>query len=205
MGLRTLIRDKFLSDIRPYKPANLNKPDNVLEIISAWKGLELIIEDIIASFGLHTENCIEFGVEFGYWAVVFSNFFERVTGVDTFEGDQHTTNKSEHYAETKARLQSYRNIELIKSDYRDWIKSDTRRYNFAHVDIVHNYKETYECGLWTAQHSDCTVFHDTESFPEVRRAVLDIAKATGQKAYNYPEHYGLGILVDKRALRKRKR
>ncbi len=203
MGLKTLIWDKFLSDIQPYRPVNLKKPESILEITSAWKGLELIIADIIKTFKLDCESCIEFGVEFGYSAVVFSNYFDRVTGVDTFEGDQHTTNKSEHYAETKARLQGYPNIELIKSDYRDWIKSDTLRYNFAHVDIVHNYKETYECGLWTAQHSDCTIFHDTESFPEVRRAVKDIAVATGQRLFNYPKHHGLGILVDIKTLQKR--
>jgi hypothetical protein len=205
MGLRTLIRERFLSDIQPYKPRNLQTPENILEIISAWKGLELIIEDIIEQFELEQKSCIEFGVEFGYSAVVFSNFFDRVTGVDTFEGDEHTTNKEEHYEDTKRRLAEYKNIELIKSDYRDWIKKDTQRYNFAHVDIVHNYKETYECGLWAALHSDCTIFHDTESFPEVRKAVKDIAKATGQQLFNYPNYHGLGILVDTKMLRFRSR
>ena len=205
MNFLTYIKEEFFSDLRLYKPKKLSKPDKLIEIASAWKGLEMIIEDIIEQFGIDRDRCIEFGVEFGYSSVVFSNYFKSVTGVDTFEGDEHTINKEEHYEKTKERLSSYSNIKLIKSDYRDWIVKDTSRYNFAHVDIIHNYKETYECGLWAAQHSDCTIFHDTESFPEVRRAVLDIAKATGQKAYNYPEHYGLGILVDKRALRKRKR
>lgn len=204
MGLRTLIRDKFLSDIEPYKPTSFSKPEHVLQITSAWKGLELIIDDIITRFNLERNNCIEFGVEFGYSAVIFSNYFQKVIGVDTFEGDQHTENQIEHFDDTRNRLSAYQNIELIKSDYRDWIKEDQQRYNFAHVDIVHNYKETYECGLWTAQHSDCTVFHDTESFPEVRKAVKDIAKATGQKIYNYPHHHGLGILVDTKRAGQRK-
>jgi hypothetical protein len=196
MGIRTFINDRLFSDIQPYRPDKIQKPDKVLEIVSAWKGLESIIEDIIEKFNLDRKSCIEFGVEFGYSAVAFSNFFEKVTGVDTFEGDQHTANKEEHFEETKQRLACYKNIELVKSDYRDWIKTDQNRYNFAHVDIVHNYKETFECGLWAARHSDCTIFHDTESFPEVRKAVKDIARATGQKLYNYPNHYGLGILVD---------
>jgi hypothetical protein len=203
MGLRTYIRDNFIADIKPYKPKKLRQPEKMLEIVSAWKGLELIIEDIIDEFGLGRKRCIEFGVEFGYSAVVFSNFFESVTGVDTFEGDVHTVNKNEHFEETSKRLAAYTNIKLIKSDYRDWIISDNQRYDLAHVDIVHNYKETFECGLWAAQHSDCTIFHDTESFPEVRNAVKDIAKATGQKLYNYPEHYGLGILVDKKSIASR--
>jgi hypothetical protein len=202
MGLRTYIRDNFIKDIKPYKPAKLSKPEQMLDIVSAWKGLELIVEDIIEKFGLERKSCIEFGVEFGYSAVVFSNFFDSVTGVDTFEGDVHTVNKNQHYEETSKRLEAYKNIELVRSDYKDWIRKDQKRYNLAHVDIVHHYEETYECGLWAAQHSDCTIFHDTESFPEVRRAVKDVARKTGQKLYNYPLHYGLGILVDTKSLRK---
>ncbi|NIJ55142.1 class I SAM-dependent methyltransferase [Dyadobacter arcticus] len=196
MGLRTYIRENFILDIKPYKPKHLSRPEKMLEIVSAWKGLELIIEDIINQFDLKKDRCIEFGVEFGYSSVVFSNYFKSVTGVDTFEGDEHTINKSEHFAETSAQLAVYPNIELIKSDYKDWIAQDNSRYNLAHVDIVHNYEETYECGLWAAKHSDCTIFHDTESFPAVRQAVKDLAKATGQKLYNYPQHFGLGILVN---------
>jgi hypothetical protein len=174
MGLRTYIRENFIADIKPYKPKNFRKPEKMLEIVSAWKGLEMIVEDIIDQFDLKRDRCIEFGVEFGYSTVVFSNYFESVTGVDTFEGDVHTVNKNEHFEETSKRLAGYANIQLVKSDYKDWIATDNQHYNLAHVDIVHNY---------------------AESFPEVRRAVKDLAKKTGHKLYNYPQHYGLGILV----------
>ena len=198
MSLKKILRNlPFSSTYMPiYKPVSKKSPEKMIDIVSAWKGLELIIEDIIVRFNLSRNSCIEFGVEFGFSAVVFSNYFDKVTGVDTFEGDEHTKNKDEHFEETKARLSVYENIKLFKSDYQNWIPTDNDHYNFAHVDIVHNYKETYECGLWAAQHSDCVVFHDTESFPEVRRAVIDIAKATGYKMYNYPYHFGLGILVN---------
>lgn len=63
------------------------------------------------------------------------------------------------------------------------------------MDIIHTYKETYECGLWAVNHSKCCIFHDTESSPEVRKAVYDIAKHTGKKVFNYPHHHGLGIIV----------
>jgi hypothetical protein len=126
---------------------------------------------------------------------VFSNYFKEITGVDTFEGDKHTTHKGNHYEETKNRLSTYPPIKLYKSDYKDWIVKDNSMYDFAHVDIVHNYKETFECGLWAARHSKCTIFHDTESFKEVRRAVIDIAKTTNKQVYNYPKCYGLGIIV----------
>jgi len=170
-------------------------PEKMIETTSAWKGLELIIEDILNRFDIGRDNCIEFGVEFGYSSVVFSNYFKKVKGVDTFIGDDHTNHKGDHFDETKKSLLQFENIELFQSDYRDWIKKDNEQYDFAHVDIIHNYNETYECGLWAVQHSKCCIFHDTQSFPEVKRAVYDIAKATGKKAYNYPHHYGLGIVV----------
>lgn len=198
MGLKSKIKNYFLHKrlpIETYVPSKLTKPKEMIEIVTAWKGLELIIEDIIKRFNIGNTSCIEFGVEFGYSSVVFSNYFEEVTGVDIFVGDEHTDHKGDHYEKTKESLSAFKNIKLIKSDYKDWIKEDTKYYDFSHVDIVHNYKETFECGLWAAQHSKCTIFHDTESFPEVRCAVIDIAKATGKNVYNYAYHNGLGIIV----------
>jgi len=189
--------------IKEYKPKKYAKPEKMIDIVSAWQGLEMIIADIQIQFGLANNKCIEFGVEFGYSTVVLSNYFKEVTGIDTFEGDIHTINKDQHYEETLQRLSPFAGINLVKSDYKDWIMKDSMHYDLAHVDIVHTYEDTFACGLWAAQHSNCTIFHDTESFPDVKKAVLDIAKKTGQQLYNYPHHYGLGILVNKRSLRKR--
>ena len=186
-------KDNF---IPTYKPKVYRKPDKMIEVVSAWAGLELVIEDILDTFNIGRDNCIEFGVEFGYSSVVFSNYFKKVTGVDTFQGDQHTDNKEPHFEKTSKALSKFANIELIQSDYKDWIKKDQRSYDFAHVDIVHNYTETFECGIWAAAHSHCTIFHDTDSFPDVRKAVIDIAKKLGKRAFNYPKHYGLGIIVE---------
>ncbi len=58
MGLRTYIRDHFIADIRPYKPRHLNKPEKMLEVTSAWKGLEMIVGDIITQFGLNGPNAL---------------------------------------------------------------------------------------------------------------------------------------------------
>ncbi len=192
------IKSYFINKLYPlttYEPIKKNTPETMIQIPTAWKGLELIVEDILDHFDVGRETCIEFGVEFGYSAVVFSNYFKKVKGIDIFIGDEHTTHKGDHFEKTKSSLSEFRNIELFKSNYQDWIKQDQEQYDFAHVDIVHNYKETYECGLWAAQHSKCCIFHDTESFPSVKRAVYDIAKTTGKKGYNYPYHYGLGIVV----------
>ena len=178
-----------------YQAKSLQKPQKLLEVKSAWGGLELIIEDILIQHKIPRNSCIEFGVEFGFSSVVFSNYFQEVTGVDLFIGDEHTEHKGDHFEQTKSRLKAFENIKLFKADYRDWIAKDQKQYDFAHVDIVHTYQDTFDCGLWAATHAKCTVFHDTESFPEVRRAVFDIAKVLNKKAFNYPKHHGLGIIV----------
>ena len=178
-----------------YYPIKKEMPEKILKVPSGWSGLELIIKDILDRFEIGGEKCIEFGVEYGFSSVVFSNFFKQVKGIDIFIGDKHSRFKKDHYEETKKSVVQYKNIELYQSDYRDWIIKDNDLYDFAHVDIVHSYKETYECGLWAVNHSKCCVFHDTEHFPEVRKAVFEIANHTGKKLYNYPFHYGLGIIV----------
>lgn len=180
-----------------YKPQKVVLPEKLLtDKPTAWKGIESIIADIMQRFGINGGTCLEFGVEFGYSTVAFSNYFDKVIGVDTFTGDEHTTHRGNHYEETSRRLAPFGNIELIQSDYQTFIRNNpTLMVDLTHVDIVHNYEHTYTCGLWCAQHSKCTLFHDTESFIEVRKAVLDVAKATGKKFYNYPFYNGLGIVV----------
>lgn len=193
-SIKTYLLNKKLP-IPTYYPNKKTTPQKTIEIRSAWKGLEFIIEDILDQFDIGRDSCIEFGVEFGYSTVVFSNYFNQVYGIDLFTGDQHTKHKGDHFEKTKNSLSEFENIKLFKSDYKTWIEKDERVYDFAHVDIIHNYKETYECGLWAVQHSKCCIFHDTESFPEVRRAVIDIARDTGKNIYNYPYSHGLAIIV----------
>jgi len=181
--------------VRTYVPASLETPSRLMDAKSAWKGNEQVIRDILDRFGVGRNRCLEFGVEFGYSAVALSNYFDSVTGVDTFEGDVHSFVKPDHFEETADNLKPYPNICLAKSDYRDWIETDRSTYDLVHVDIVHTYKDTYQCGLWSAQHSHCTIFHDTESFRDVKNAVLAISKKTRKAFYNYPFAFGLGILV----------
>jgi hypothetical protein len=183
--------------ITPYLPAHRRLPERVLPVpvVSAWTGIESILSDIIERFHLETHRCLEFGVEFGYSTAALSSFFDSVVGVDTFLGDKHTRLFDDLYAETTARLSAFDNIQLKRCDYRDWIKVDESRYDLIHVDIIHTFADTFACGLWSAEHSKCTIFHDTLSFPAVKQAVVEIARKTGKKVYNFRESHGLGILV----------
>jgi len=179
-----------------YVPKHIAVPPRLIESKSqAWVGLEKIILDIIEFSRIDRTSVLEFGVEFGYSTAVFANYFKHVKGVDIFTGDSHAGYHGDIYDLTKNNLRDFDNIELIKSDYNDYILKDTNQYDLIHVDIIHTYEDTYKCGLWSAEHSKCTLFHDTQSFPEVKKAVADIAKKTNKKFYNYRQCNGLGILI----------
>ncbi len=182
-------------EVLQYIPQRRELPPRILPVITAWKGIESILADLIHRFGVGRERCLEFGVEYGYSTAALSCFFEKVTGVDIFVGDKHTNDNRDIYAETTQRLARFDNIRLVRSDYRDWIANDQSRYDLIHVDIVHTYADTLECGLWSAHHADCVLFHDTQSFPAVKRAIIDISRKTGKRLYNFEESNGLGILI----------
>jgi len=165
-------------------------PKRLLPEQSAWMGLESILDDLIKRYNVENSLALEFGVEYGYSTIALSNFFTLVVGVDTFEGDTHSGHKEE-YERAKKNCGEYDNIELVKADYKDFIKSDDAWYDIIHIDIVHTYEDTYKCGKWAIQHAPVVIFHDTESFPEVRQAVEDLSKG---KWDNYPKHNGLGII-----------
>lgn len=175
-----------------YTPNKVEKPKNILDVPSAWVGLESIIGDILDRFGAKRNRALEFGVEFGYSIVALSNFFEKVIGVDTFEGDEHTLDKNIESLYELVQPLMPANVELVKSRYQDYVNHDA--YDLIHVDIVHTYQDTFDCGDWAMNHSNLVIFHDTQSFPEVMRAVEDLAKKYNADFYNYPFCNGLGIL-----------
>ena len=178
-----------------YLPQRRQLPDRILPVATAWKGIESVLGDLIEKFDIGTRSCLEFGVEHGYSTAALSCFFDAVTGVDIFVGDMHTRDPRDLFASTSDRLACFKNIRLVRSDYREWAATDQNVYDLIHIDIVHTYVDTFACGIWSVQHAKCVLFHDTESFPAVKRAVMDIARQTGKRFYNFEESNGLGILV----------
>lgn len=169
--------------------------DKYLLYDSAWRGLDGIIPDLIKHFDIPTNKCLEFGVEFGFSTTVFANYFKKVVGVDIFTGDFQAGLHDDDYKDMLEKVKPWPNIELVKADYKDYIKNNDETFDMIHVDILHTYEDTFKCGLWAAQHSKITIFHDTMSYKKVKHAVQDIASSTGKTFYNYDYNFGLGILV----------
>lgn len=178
-----------------FTPQTREWPTLATQQPSAWGNIPTIIKDIITRSGIETNYAIEFGVEYGYSTSSLANYFDNVTGVDTFTGDVHAGFKGDMLDAAKENLAQFSNINLIRSSYEDYIKDNPEVYNMAHVDIIHTYEDTYLCGEWCVKHADITIFHDTLSFPEVYKACEDLSIKYNLNFYNYEESHGLGILT----------
>jgi len=163
---------------------------------SAWFDIPTILKDIIVRVNVTQNKALEFGVEYGYSTSALANYFRQLIGVDTFQGDKHSGNKNDHLSLTSNLLKDWENILLVQSDYKDFINDNNDYYDLIHIDIVHDYEPTYECGEWAINHSKVTIFHDTESFSEVKHVCLDLSEKYNVEFYNYPHSHGLGILVN---------
>jgi hypothetical protein len=170
-------------------------PYNVLDVSSAWEGLENYIIPIIKNFNINPKTAIEFGVDHGYSSYVFSKVFDKVIGVDSFEGDCHIIHEQgdSFYNTVKSRFADT-NVEIIRSRFEEFINNNNNKYDLIHIDIVHLYDPTYKCAEWSVDHSNVVILHDTCSFPDINKVCCDIAENKNINYYNIPVCHGLGIL-----------
>lgn len=174
-----------------YIPRFFDNP-KVVQVPSAWGKIPTILKSIITDFNIKSDIALEFGVERGYSTTAISNYFDKVIGVDPFYEI-----RTFYYEDIKQLLKPWANIELFKSKFEDYIPNEHRRFDLIHIDIIHEYSPTYNCGDWSVQHSDVVIFHDTISFPAMFTVCEDLAKRYNLEFYNYPLYNGLGILVRK--------
>jgi hypothetical protein len=197
----------LVNRVIPYVPEFIVKPPHLVDVPTAWTGCEAILADVVKRFKIFPGKALEFGVDYGYSTSALANFFNRVIGVDTFEGDHHAGRRLGAFEQAKKTLKDFKNVLLVQADYSTFIEGRTAwdgkdsyrmhvdKYDLIHIDIVHDYKPTNELGAWAVEHSDVVLFHDTIAFPDVRRAVQDIAWETGRTLYEWQVGPGLGMLV----------
>lgn len=186
--------------IQIYEPSFLDEENRPISAPSAWIGLEKIIRPIAKDFNLKTESALEVGVDYGYSLSALSNVFSKVVGVDMFCGDEHAGTRDEgQYHSVLKSFSGKENVQVVKSSYQGYFQSlsNETHFDLIHVDIVHTFDETYECGKLSLEHSKCVVFHDTLSFPDVHRACEKLSVDFNCEFHNYPHCHGLGILVKK--------
>ena len=186
--------------MKEYIPIKREQPAVILGEDPTWGDASTILKDIIERFNLTTKIALEFGVATGHSLSALACYFDRVIGVDTFREDWNYVdpNRPSMFYDALRTLKGYNNIQLIPGIFEDFIKETIfDRYDIIHVDLIHTYEMTIMSGEWSLQHSDCVLFHDTISAPEVLRAVTDLSIKYNYEFYNYPEKYGLGILVKK--------
>jgi predicted O-methyltransferase YrrM len=182
-------------EIINYIPAERDNPKLVTNKPSAWGDIPTVLKDIIKRFNINPNKALEFGVQYGYSTSALANYFEEVIGIDTFIGDIHAGVENNFFEETKRDLNEFSNIELIESTYQDFILNRKEQYDLIHVDIIHTYEDTFACGEWAVNNSNVVIFHDTESFPSVKQACIDLSLKYNLTFYNYQPSHGLGILI----------
>ena len=169
---------------------------STLEVSSAWKGLENYLPSIIQELNVSTNKALEFGVDHGYSAHIFSQIFDEVVGVDSFIGDEHIIHEQGEpfYNTVKTRFDNT-NVKIVRSSFEEFIETNDEQYDLIHIDIVHLYDPTFRCAKWSLQHSRVVLLHDTVSFPEINRVCQDLSNSLDNvNYYNIPTHFGLGIL-----------
>ena len=181
--------------MKTYTPIYKASERQLANVKSAWVGLPAVMEAVVKEFKIPTTRALEFGVEYGYSTSALANILDYVVGVDTFTGDSHSGGKADHFAETYKNLQKWNNIQLMQMDYQTFCAGHKEEYDLIHIDIVHTYEDTYACGAWAVQHAKCVIFHDTESFPDVKKAVQDLATNYKLDFWKYTGSAGLGILT----------
>lgn len=185
----------MVNQIIPYVPKNLIKPGYLVDVETAWDGVELILWDVIRRWDIFPGTALEFGVGYGYSTAALANYFNQVIGVDHFQGDVNAGYPKGQYEKAQKALKDFKNILLLQSDYQTYMSGDVGMVDLIHIDIDHGYESTNKLGAWAIEHSDVVMFHDTISFPEVKRAVEDLAWESGRTFYEYVEKHGVGFLV----------
>lgn len=174
-------------------------PYPVLDVHSAWKGLENYLISICYMFNLKFERAVDFGVDFGYSTHILSSLFGEVIGVDSFVGDYHLNREQGDvfFEEVSSRFRGS-NVTLVRSDFRDFIKDNEGEFfDLIHVDIVHFYEDTFECVDWAVRHARVVLVHDTVFHQEMFDVCRDVSEKYGLGFLNIPHHYGLGVLFKK--------
>jgi predicted O-methyltransferase YrrM len=175
--------------MKNFEPQSFDTP-RVVDVVSAWGAIPSILKDLIEQFKIKTSSALEFGVERGYSLSALANYFTKVTGVDKFFDKE-----GFRLEDVRKLMKEFKNIRLVKSSFEDFILKDKKTYDLIHIDIFHSYESTFQCGDWSCAHADCVIFHDTISYPNIMRAVTDLATKNNFTFYNYPHDKGLGILI----------
>src|ERR1700677_1953645 len=105
----------------PYVPKDLIKPGYLIDVETAWDGVELILADVMRKWNIFPGTALEFGVGYGYSTAALANYFNRVIGVDHFKGDIHAGYPEGQYEKAKNALKDFKNIELYGEDYQEFV------------------------------------------------------------------------------------
>ena len=134
---------------------------------SAWRGLETRFLSTLAPTR-PVERIVELGVDYGFSLFQFAETFPgaEVIGVDTFPLHE----DAESWV--RSHLANRPNIQVFYDDPAAFGRSFSLPVDLIHIDGDHSYEGVSRefCGwIHCLRPGGCVMFHDIESFPDVRR------------------------------------
>lgn len=156
---------------------------------SAWKGLEVRFKELLGDMG-PVRRVIDLGVDYGFSTFQFATHYPdaEVIGIDDF------TLHGDSEAWVRCHLNMFPNVRILKGSSAAIGRSFREPVDLLHVDADHSYESVTEdfCSwLHAVRPGGRVLFHDTTSFPSVRR----FFDGLGGNKSEITEHHGLGCWV----------
>ena len=167
---------------------------------SAWKGHRVFVEWLMHR--LQPRVTVELGVDYGYSLCCMAATQQgHVYGVDTFQGDLHAGEHTDAETTLRRVLQTnnYSNVTIIKNTFDAVAASWAQPIDILHIDGLHTYEAVRnDWERWHPYLSEHAVvmFHDTESYPEVKQLFNEIP----WPKINFLHSAGLGVVCKNPAL-----
>jgi cephalosporin hydroxylase len=178
--------------------------DWISQILTAWGGHRKFAEWLVSE--LHPTVVVDLGVDYGFSTFCFANALKgssgKVYGIDLFEIAHWCQFRDRHQlVQDLITKHAVTNIEIIKNDFNEVIKSWDKEINILHIDGWHDYDNVKnDFTKWSKLVKDdgIIIMHDTEAFRDsVGRFFGEIE---GYYKLNFPHSCGLGVVTKNKEL-----
>ena len=173
-------------EIRPF---GFVLPSDPFDRPSAWIGLEAMYRGLMGDIG-PVRRIVDLGVDYGFSTFHFARDFPEaeVLGIDLF------TLHDDAEAWVRSHLHHFPNVRILKEPTTVVGLRFCEPVDLLHIDADHAFESVvrdFSAWLHVVRLGGCVLFHDIESFPQVR-AFFD---GLGGVKREILEHHGLGCWV----------
>jgi hypothetical protein len=179
--------------------------NNIGDLPTAWSGHKAFAYWLVHY--LQPKTTVELGVDYGYSLFCLSELkIGKVYGFDLFDASQGYSSGSDTYDVVMKFKQehNYDNVEIIKGDYTESVKTWTKPIQILHIDGDHSYegcKRDFDSWSPLVEDDGIILMHDVKSQHWSGSVGKVFDEVEGWHKGYFNESEGLGVLVkDKKIL-----